>query len=369
MKASPDRLAQLTEIGVSVWLDDIGRSRLAGGGLAALVRDFHVSGVTSNPPIFAKALSDVPAYAADLDDLAARGVTAEEAVRALTTYDVRWACDILRPVHEASDGVDGRVCIEVDPRFARDTRATVAEARALWWAVDRPNLFIKIPATAEGLPAITQCLSEGISVTVTLIFSLRRYGEVIDAFMTGLERSAGPERAGASTAAFFVSRLDGEVDARLDKLGTPEAAALRGQAGIANARLAYELLQQRTATRRWAALEARGFRPQRLLWASTSAKDPAMADTAYVTELAAPGTVNTLAESTLLAVADHGEFHGDAISGGYAEARQVFERLAALGVPYDEVTEALEEQNVRRFTVAWADLLERIGGELTARRT
>jgi L-iditol 2-dehydrogenase len=360
MTAPPGGLAQLAGLGVSIWLDDISRSRLSTGNLASLMRDFHVSGVTSNPTIFAKALADGSAYAGQLADLRARGVTADEAVRALTTYDVRWACDILRPAYDASNGVDGRVNIEVDPRFARDTVKTVAEARALWWTVDRPNLFIKIPATAEGLPAITQCLSEGISVTVTLIFSLKRYGEVIDAFMAGLEQATGSGLAVESTAAFFVSRIDGEVDARLDKIGTPEAKALRSQAGIANARLAYELFEQKSATPRWAALEARGARPQRLLWASTSTKDPALPDTMYVTELAAPGTINTMAESTLRAMAGHGEVRGDAISGSYDESRRVFDRLDALGVSYDEVTSVLEQQGVQKFAASWTELLDGI---------
>ena len=253
-----DILASLTALGVAIWLDDISRERLTTGNLATLVRDMHVSGVTSNPTIFAHAVSTGHAYDQQLADLAVRGVLIDEAARAITTYDIRWGCDVLRPVYDATDGVDGRVSIEVDPRIAKDTAKTIAEARALWWAVDRPNLYIKIPATLEGLPAITQCLSEGISVNVTLIFSLERYGQVIDAFMAGLEQAAaaGLDLAPiGSVASFFVSRVDTEVDRRLDKIGTPEAAALRGQAAIANARLAYELHEQRIATPRWAALE------------------------------------------------------------------------------------------------------------------
>src|SRR5215831_11739612 len=252
-----DSLADLTSAGVSIWLDDLSRDRLVTGTLADLAARDHVVGVTTNPTIFAKAISGSDAYGPQIRDLAARGVGVGEALRALTTFDVRWACDVLRPVYDATDGVDGRVSIEVDPRIARDTAKTIAEARALWWLVDRPNLFIKIPATEQGLPAITQCLSEGISVNVTLIFSLERYGQVMDAFFAGLEQ-AGQAGHGlatiASVASFFVSRMDTEVDKRLDKLGTPEAAALRGKAAIANARLAYELYEERFATPRWEAL-------------------------------------------------------------------------------------------------------------------
>ena len=367
MTGQHDTLAQLTEMGVSIWLDDISRDRLASGNLASLVRDQHVRGVTSNPTIFAKAMSEGSAYAEQMTDLAVRGVTVDEAARALTTYDIRWACDVLRPVYDASDGVDGRVSLEVDPRLARETAKTIAEARALWWMVDRPNMFIKIPATREGLPAITQCLSEGISVNVTLIFSLQRYAEVIDAFMAGLEGAAGRDVARiASVASFFVSRVDTEVDDRLDKIGTPEAHALRGQAALANARLAYELFEQKSATSRWQALTARGARPQRPLWASTSVKDPSFADTMYVMDLAAPGTVNTMPEATIHATADHGKLHGDAIHGTYEASRRVFEQLEALGVHYDDVVQVLEDQGVEKFAVSWKQLLDSISGELAA---
>jgi transaldolase len=367
MTAQQDTLTQLTEMGVSIWLDDISRERLSSGNLAGLIRDYHVRGVTSNPTIFAKALSSGSAYADQVRDLAIRGVTVDEAARAMTTYDIRWACDVLRPVYDTSDSVDGRVSIEVDPRLAHDTAKTIAEARALWWLVDRPNLFIKIPATLEGLPAITQCLSEGISVNVTLIFALERYGQVIDAFMAGLEQASGRVLAGiASVASFFVSRVDTEVDERLDKIGTPEAHALRGKAALANARLAYELFEERSQTERWSALVARGARPQRPLWASTSVKDPSFADTLYVTELAAPGTVNTMPESTIRATADHAQLHGDAIRGTYAESRQVFAELEALDVKYDDVVAVLEQQGVEKFAASWTELLETITREMEA---
>ena len=362
-----DVLAQLTAAGVAVWLDDISRDRLSTGNLAALVRDMSVRGVTSNPTIFAHALSAGTTYDGQVSDLAARGVSADEAARAITTYDIRWACDELLGVFDATGGTDGRVSIEVDPRIARDTAKTIAEARALWWQVDRPNLFIKIPATAEGLPAITQCLSEGISVNVTLIFSLQRYGQVIDAFMAGLEAAdAADLSAISSVASFFVSRVDSEVDRRLDKLGTPQARALRGQAALANARLAYQLFEERVATERWEALSRRGARPQRPLWASTSTKDPAYADTMYVVELVAPDTVNTMPESTLRAMADHGELRGDTIRGGYAQSRRVFDQLEELGIRYDDVTRVLEEEGVQKFAASWTELLETITTEMAA---
>ncbi len=367
MAAQSDTLAELTDLGVAIWLDDISRDRLATGNLALLMRDLHVRGVTSNPTIFAHALSTGSAYAEQVADLAVRRVSVDEAARAITTYDIRWACDVLRPVYEATAGLDGRVSIEVDPRIARDTAKTIAEARALWWMVDRPNLFIKIPATVEGLPAITQCLSEGISVNVTLIFSLARYDQVIDAYMAGLEAAAGRDVSTiASVASFFVSRVDTEVDNRLDKIGTPAAEALRGKAALANARLAYELFERKSATARWEALKVRGARPQRPLWASTSTKDPAFADTLYVTELAAPGTVNTMPEATLHATANHAKLHGDAISGTYEQSRQVFEQLEALGVHYDDVVQVLEEEGVQKFAASWRELLDTISGEMAA---
>ena len=364
-----DILASLTAAGVSIWLDDISRERLTTGNLATLVRDMHVSGVTSNPTIFAHAVSTGHAYDQQLADLAVRGVHIDEAARAITTYDIRWGCDVLRPVYDATDGVDGRVSIEVDPRIARDTAKTIAEARALWWAVDRPNLFIKIPATLEGLPAITQCLSEGISVNVTLIFSLERYGQVIDAFMAGLEQAtaAGHDLAAlGSVASFFVSRVDTEVDGRLDKIGTPEAAALRGKAAIANARLAYELHEQRLASPRWAALEQAGAAPQRPLWASTSTKDPAYEDTMYVVELVAPGTVNTMPEATLHATAAHARLRGDTVRGTYDQSRQVFADLARLGIAYDDVVEVLEVEGVQKFATSWQEFLETIETNMAA---
>jgi transaldolase len=363
----PDQLGQLSELGVAVWLDDISRERLRTGNLAELIRYFHVIGVTSNPTIFANALSKGSAYDEQVADLAVRQVDIDEAARAITTSDIRWAADVLRPMYDLTGGLDGRVSLEVDPRIARNTAKTIAEAKALWWSVDRPNMYIKIPATKEGLPAITAALAGGISVNVTLIFSLERYGEVIDAFMAGLEgaAAAGRDLTGiASVASFFVSRVDTEIDARLDKIGTPEALGLRGQAAIANARLAYELFEQRSATPRWQALAAAGARPQRPLWASTSTKNPEYRDTMYVTDLVAADVVNTMPEATLHAVADHGDVRGDTIHGTYDQARQLFDQLAAAGVDYDDVVQVLEDEGVDKFGASWNQLLETVRSEM-----
>jgi len=362
-----DVLGELTKAGVSVWLDDISRERLRTGNLASLVKDFHVRGVTSNPTIFANALAKGNAYDDQIKDLAIRGVTFEEASRMITTYDIRWGCDVLRPVYDSSGGVDGRVSLEVAPGIARDTAKTVAEAKQLWWLVDRPNLFIKIPATPEGIPAITATLAEGISVNVTLIFSLQRYAEVIDAFMAGLEQAAANGHdisTMASVASFFVSRVDTEVDKRLTKIGTPEAEALKGKAAIANARLAYELYEQKLDTDRWRALAAKGAKVQRPLWASTSTKDPAYPDTMYVVELVTADTVNTMPEATLHATADHGELRGDTVHGTYEESRAVFAALEALGIGYDDVVQVLEDEGVSKFAASWDEMLASIKNEL-----
>jgi transaldolase len=362
-------LRELTAAGVSIWLDDISRERLRTGNLAELIRDWAVAGVTSNPTIFASAVAHGDAYDQQVADLAVREVKVEEAARDIATYDIRWGCDVLRPVYDITGGVDGRVSIEVDPRIAKETAKTIAEARALWWMVDRPNLFIKIPATLEGLPAITAALAEGISVNVTLIFSLERYGQVIDAFMAGLEQAlqAGRDISTlASVASFFVSRVDTEVDRRLDKIGTPEAAALRGKAAIANARLAYELYEQRIATPRWQALRDAGAKVQRPLWASTSTKDPAFDDTMYVVDLVAPDTVNTMPEGTLRATADHAKLRGDTVRGTYDQSRQVFADLARLGIGYDDVVSVLEEEGVEKFATSWNEFLATIESNMAA---
>jgi transaldolase len=360
-------LAALSGAGVAIWLDDLSRARLRDGGLAKLVRDKNVVGVTTNPSIFQNAVSKSDLYDPQIADLAARGVSVDEAVRSITTADVRDACDVLRPVFDATDGVDGRVSIEVDPRFADRTDATIAEARALWWAVDRPNLFIKIPATSEGLPAISQCLAEGISINVTLIFSLTRYREVMDAFLDGVERAraAGlPLGHLGSVASFFVSRVDTEIDKRLDKLGTSEAAALRGRAGVANARLAFQAYEEVFGSARWQALAAAGARPQRPLWASTGVKDPAYRDTLYVDDLVTAGVVNTMPEATLNAVADHGGDGSDSVRSHYAAAAGVLAAIGAQGISYEEVVDLLEREGVEKFVGAWDELLASLSAEL-----
>jgi transaldolase len=352
---------------VSVWLDDISRDRLRTGNLQMLIDDLHVVGVTSNPTIFAKSLSSGDAYDDQIADLKLRGVTVDEASRMITTYDIRWACDVFRPVYERTGGQDGRVSLEVDPRLARETARTIAEARALWWMVDRPNLMIKIPATVEGLPAITQCISEGITVNVTLIFGLERYGQVIDAYMTGLEQAAAAGHDLSrirSVASFFVSRVDTEVDGRLDKIGTPEAVALRGKAAVANARLAYELFEQRIATERWQALRAKGAQIQRPLWASTSVKDPSFGDTMYVVDLVVADTVNTMPEATIRATEDHGKLLGDTVHGTYDASRQVFADLEKLGIGYDDVVQVLEDEGVQKFEASWIQLLDTISTKM-----
>jgi transaldolase len=365
-----DSIVRLRAAGVSVWLDDLSRERLTTGSLAAL-RDRGVSGVTTNPTIFARAISGSDAYDAQIRDLTLRRAPAGQALRELTAADVRQACDVLRPVFEATGGVDGRVSIEVDPRIAHDTQRTVAEARALWWLVDRPNLFVKIPAARQSLPAISACLAEGISINVTLIFSLARYGEVIEAFLAGLEqaRAARRDLSGiASVASFFVSRVDTEVDKRLDKVGTPHAAALRGKAAIANARLAYRRYEEMLATGRWRALEQAGARPQRPLWASTSVKDAAYSDTRYVTGLVAPGVVNTMPEATLNAVTGHGNIPDDSIHGTYRQSQAVLDDLAALGIDYGDVVQTLEDQGVATFDASWDHLGRRLAAALGAQK-
>src|SRR5881275_111359 len=364
---SNQTLKQLSDAGVSIWLDDLSRERLVRGTLAELLRDKHVVGVTTNPTIFQKAISGSEIYDEQIRDLARRQVDVGEALRAITTYDVRWGCDVLRPAYDASDGVDGRVSIEVDPRISGETERTIAEARALWWLVDRPNLYIKIPATLPSLPAISQCLAEGISINVTLIFSLERYDAVIEAFFDGLERAraAGHDlsRIG-SVASFFISRVDSEVDKRLDKLGSDEAKALRGKAAIANARLAYKLYEEKFSSDRWKALAAAGAKPQRPLWASTSTKDPAYDDTMYVLDLVAPGTVNTMPEPTLEALVDHGEFRGETVRPMYTDAQSLLDSLGGLGISYDDVVQVLEEEAIEKFETSWNELIDSITSEL-----
>ncbi|CAM5265328.1 Transaldolase OS=Streptomyces antimycoticus OX=68175 GN=tal2 PE=3 SV=1 [Streptomyces antimycoticus] len=362
-----DALKRLGDEGVAIWLDDLSRQRITSGNLAELIDQQHVVGVTTNPSIFQKAISSGEGYQQQVADLAVRRLTVEEAVRMITTADVRDAADILRPVYDATGGQDGRVSIEVDPRLAHNTAATIAEAKQLAWLVDRPNTFIKIPATEAGLPAITEVIGLGISVNVTLIFSLERYRAVMDAFLAGLEKAkaAGLDLQKIhSVASFFVSRVDTEIDKRIDKLGTDEAKALRGKAAVANARLAYQAYEEVFSSDRWAALDRANANKQRPLWASTGVKDPAYKDTMYVADLVAPGTVNTMPEATLEAVADHGEISGDTVRGTYEQAKADIDALAGIGISYDDVVQVLEDEGVEKFESSWNDLLKSTEAEL-----
>ncbi|MFJ2610088.1 transaldolase [Streptomyces sp. NPDC087425] len=362
-----DALKRLSEEGVAIWLDDLSRKRITSGNLAELIDQQHVVGVTTNPSIFQKAISSGDGYEQQLTDLAARKVTVEEAIRMITTADVRDAADILRPVFDATGGTDGRVSIEVDPRLAHHTAPTVAEAKQLAWLVDRPNTLIKIPATKAGLPAITEVIGLGISVNVTLIFSLERYREVMDAYLAGLEKAK--ERGLDlslihSVASFFVSRVDTEIDKRIDALGTDEARAARGKAAVANARLAYQAYEEVFSSDRFTALAGAGANKQRPLWASTGVKDPAYKPTLYVDDLVAPNTVNTMPEATLQATEESGEITGNAIVGTYAQARADLDAVEKLGISYDEVVQLLEDEGVEKFEASWNDLLKSTEAEL-----
>ncbi|MEU8696931.1 transaldolase [Streptomyces sp. NPDC091387] len=362
-----DALKRLSDEGVAIWLDDLSRKRITSGNLAELIDQSHVVGVTTNPSIFQKAISHGDGYEQQLTDLATRKVTVDEAIRMITTADVRDAADILRPVFDSTDGQDGRVSIEVDPRLAHRTDATVAEAKQLAWLVDRPNTLIKIPATKAGLPAITEVIGKGISVNVTLIFSLERYREVMDAYLAGLEKAkaAGLDLSKIhSVASFFVSRVDTEIDKRLDAVGTDEAKALKGKAALANARLAYQAFEEVFSSDRWSVLDKAHANKQRPLWASTGVKDPAYKDTLYVDDLVAPGTVNTMPEATLDATADHGQITGNTIAGTYEQARAELDAIGRLGVSYDDVVQLLEDEGVEKFEAAWIDLLNSTEAEL-----
>jgi transaldolase len=361
--------ADLSSAGVSIWLDDLSRERINSGAFKRLIEELDVVGVTTNPSIFAAALKKGESYAAQVGALARAGATVNQAVFDITTHDVAQACDIFAEQAKRTGGVDGRVSIEVDPGLARDTQGTIEEAKRLHAKVQRTNVHIKIPATREGLEAISATLGAGISVNVTLIFSLERYREVINAFMTGLEqaRENGHDLAEIhSVASFFVSRVDAEIDNRLDALGTPEAKALKGKAGLANARLAYQVYEEQFATERWQLLAGAGAKPQRPLWASTGVKDPSLPDTLYVTGLVAPGVVNTMPEKTLEATADHGVIEGDTVSGTYEESNSVLNDLDALGVSYTEVVELLETEGLDKFDASWAELLETVQAALDA---
>ncbi len=359
----PDPLKALTDAGVSIWLDDLSREMITSGRLAELTREHHVVGVTTNPSIFAAAIETDNQYAAQLNGLAARGVGVGESLRALTTWDVRAACDVLRPVYDATDGHDGYVSIEVDPHLSHDTVATTAEARALWWTVDRPNLFVKIAATRPGLEAMARCLADGININATLIFATSRYEQVLAAFLDGLERA---DRDGrdlhrlSSVASVFVSRVDRQVDARLNRIGSPMAKVLRGRAAIANARLAYYRHQDMLTSARWQALAAAGARAPRPLWASMSVKDPSYLDTKYVVGLVAPDVVMTMPQSTLHAVADHGVVRKHAIRGSREQAGDVVDRLTRFGINYDDIVDRLERDGIAQFEASWNEVTDRL---------
>lgn len=353
---------KLSDAGVSIWLDDLSRERLTSGNLAELIKTHNVVGVTTNPTIFAGALSKGAAYAEQMRELAAAGADVEEAVFAATCDDVRNACDVFEPIYKSSNGFDGRVSIEVDPLLARDAEGTAKMARELYERVGRENVMIKIPATKEGLRPIAETLAAGISVNVTLIFSLTRYREVINAYMLGLEQALenGKDLSTIhSVASFFVSRVDTEVDGRLEAIGG-DALELKGKAGLANARLAYEVFEEMFSTERWARLQAHGANVQRPLWASTGVKDPSLPDTLYVTGLVAPNTVNTMPEATLNAVADHGEITGNTIVPNYSESNKVLDAIAERGISYTEVVEKLETEGLSKFNVSWEELLQTV---------
>ncbi|WP_066297936.1 transaldolase [Arthrobacter luteolus] len=363
--------AALSEAGVSIWLDDLSRERITSGSLKDLISSRNVVGVTTNPSIFAAALANGESYAAQVQQLAASGADVDKAVFEITTDDVIQACDVFAPVYKATNGVDGRVSIEVDPRLSRDTQGTINEAKELFDKVGRSNVLIKIPATQEGLPAISAVIAAGISVNVTLIFSLERYREVINAFMVGIEqaRENGHDLSTIhSVASFFVSRVDAEIDKRLDAAGSDDAKALKGKAGLANARLAYQVFEESFATERWQVLAAAGANAQRPLWASTGVKDPALPDTLYVTELVAPGVVNTMPEKTLEATADHGKVTGDTVTGTYAESAAILDALDRQGVDYKEVVDLLEAEGLDKFVVSWGELLETVSTALNGAR-
>ena len=346
--------------GTSIWLDDLSRAKITSTeahALPARIKNSGVVGVTTNPSIFSAAISGAAEYAADIALM--KNSTVDEVVKKLTTDDVRQACDLFTAIYATTKGVDGRVSIEVDPRLAHDTEGTIAAGKELWTIIDRPNLMIKVPATVEGLPAITALVAAGISVNVTLIFSVKRYGQVIEAFIKGVEQCEDPSTV-HSVASFFISRIDSSVDALLKKNGSPEATALLGKAAIANAHLAYQLFEEKFDSERWNVLASKGANRQRPLWASTGVKDPAYEDTRYVVELIAPNTVNTMPQSTLDAVIDHGVVRGNTITAHYADAIEVLKALSALGISLDDVTTQLEIDGVKKFAQAWEELLENV---------
>ncbi|MFM5968794.1 MAG: transaldolase [Micrococcales bacterium] len=362
-------LAQLAANGVSIWLDDLSRTRIRSGALRDIITNRSVSGVTTNPTIFAGAIGKGEGYGEQIAQLAAEGKDAAQAIFDITTQDVAEACDIFAGVYASTDGFDGRVSIEVEPGLAHDTEGTVAQAKELFAKVGRENVMIKIPATKAGLAAITAVIAAGISVNVTLIFSLQRYREVIAAYKAGIKQAQanGHDLTKIhSVASFFVSRVDLEIDKRLVAIGTEEALALKSKAALANARLAYQVFEQEFAAADWAEFASAGANVQRPLMASTGVKDPNLSDTLYVTELVAPQLVNTMPEKTMEAVYDHGIVPANSITGHYEEAQQVLDAVAAVGVSYDDVTELLETEGVEKFIVSWNELVASVDAALTA---
>lgn len=361
---------QISRAGTSIWLDDLSRSKITGGDAHSLpyrIAHNNVVGVTTNPSIFNLAISHGAEYASSIASLTAHSV--EEVVQVLTTDDVRSACDLFAPIFQTSNGIDGRVSIEVDPRLAHETEESIKQGRELWKLVDRPNVMIKIPATLEGLDAITTLLADGISVNVTLIFSVERYVKVFEAFMKGLELrlAAGKSISEVtSVASLFVSRVDTAVDALLKANNSPASTALLGKAAIANAVLTYQAFEALAGTPRWKALESSGARIQRPLWASTGVKDPAYDDTRYVLDLVAPNTVNTMPQATLDAVIDHGALREVTLEAEYAKSQSIFFLLEEVGVSMNDVTGELEKDGVKKFADAWNELLANVGMALNA---
>lgn len=351
---------EVSAAGTSIWLDDLSRAKITSTdahALPARIKNSGVVGVTTNPSIFSAAISGAAEYASDIAQM--KSLHVDEIVKKLTTDDVRQACDVFTSIYQSTNGVDGRVSIEVDPRLAHDTEGTISAGKELWAIIDRPNLMIKVPATIEGLPAITALIAAGISVNVTLIFSVKRYGQVIEAYMNGIEQCEDPSQV-HSVASFFISRIDTSIDGLLKKNGSAEATALLGKAAIANAHLAYQLFEEKFSTERWSTLSSKGAHKQRPLWASTGVKNPSYEDTRYVVELIAPDTVNTMPQSTLDALIDHGVIRGNTISGQYPQAVEVLKSLSALGISLDEVTTELEIDGVKKFAQAWDELLENV---------
>jgi transaldolase len=354
------KLHELSKRGQSVWIDYLSRDMLEEGELARMMREDAVVGVTSNPTIFQKAISTGERYDEQLKELLEHEADPKEIFLQLSARDVESALDLLAPVHEKT-GYDGFVSWEVDPTLAYDREGTFDEAMRLHAWLDRPNLYVKIPATRPGLGAIEESVAHGKNINVTLIFSLQRYAEVVEAYIRGLERlvAAGGSPQGIySVASFFVSRVDTETDKRLDAIGSKDALALRGKLAIANAKLAYEHYQQAFSGPRWEFLKGKGANPQRCLWASTSTKNPAYRDVMYVEKLIGPDTVNTMPEETIRAFQDHGEVGGDTVTKGVKKAHVLLDELAKVGIDYDDVTETLELEGVQKFADSFAELLD-----------